>query len=385
MIERRACARWEAEQKRQQAAREQNLHDHRGTRGQPRTIGDTSGRREIRRGLLTRPSLRSLGLVASLTALAAVLVCSIAVGSKPIPLHTVLDALFHYDSSSNDHLIIRSLRIPRTVVGLMVGAALGLAGAVMQGVARNPLADPGILGVEAGASLFVVVAIHSFGIASVLGYVWFAFAGAAFTSVVVYALGSLGREDATPVKLALAGSAITAVFGSLTTAVLMIDVATLDQFRFWAVGSLAGRDSTVATHLAPFFITGTLMALVSGRVLNALALGDDVARSLGQRVGTARLFSAVSVVLLVGAATAAAGPIAFVGLTVPHVARAITGPDYRWVLSYSAVLAPILLLGSDIIGRVVARPAELQVGIVTALVGAPFFVTLVRRRRLAEL
>ena len=192
----------------------------------------------------------------------------------------MIDALFHYDSSLNDHLIIRSLRIPRAAVGLMVGVALGLAGAVMQGVARNPLADPGILGVEAGASLFVVVAIYSFGIASVLGCVWFAFAGAAVTSVVVYALGSLGREGATPVKLALTGSAITAVFGSITSAVLMIDVATLDQFRFWAVGSLSGRDSTVASRLAPFFIVGTAMALVSGRVLNALALGDDVARSL---------------------------------------------------------------------------------------------------------
>ena len=338
-----------------------------------------------RRGLVQARSLRALGLVVALAALALVILCSIAIGSKPIPLSTVLDALFHYDSSSNDHLIVRSLRIPRTIVGVMVGVALGLSGAVMQGVARNPLADPGILGVEAGASLFVVVAIYSFGIGSLLGYVWFAFAGAAITSVLVYSVGSLGREGATPVKLALAGAAITAFLGSITTAILVIDVATLDQFRFWAVGSLAGRDGTIAAQLAPFIAVGTVMALASGRVLNALALGDDVARSLGQRVGLARVFSAASVVLLVGAATAAAGPIAFVGLTVPHVARAITGPDYRWVLPYSAVLAPILLLGSDIIGRVVARPAELQVGIVTALVGSPFFVALVRRRKLAEL
>ncbi|MEO8698351.1 MAG: iron chelate uptake ABC transporter family permease subunit [Acidimicrobiales bacterium] len=314
-----------------------------------------------------------------------VVLCSIAVGSKPIPFSTVLDALFHYDASSNDHLIVRSLRIPRTLVGVMVGVALGLAGAVMQGVARNPLADPGILGVEAGASLFVVVAIYSFGISSLIGYVWFAFAGAAITSVVVYSLGSLGREGATPVKLALAGAAITAFLGSITTAILLIDVATLDQFRFWAVGSLSGRNGTIATQLAPFIIVGTVMALASGRMLNAMALGDDVARSLGQRVGLARLFSAASIVLLVGAATAAAGPIAFIGLTVPHIARSITGPDYRWVLPYSAALAPILLLGSDIIGRIIARPAELQVGIVTALVGSPFFVALVRRRKIAEL
>jgi iron complex transport system permease protein len=338
-----------------------------------------------RRGLAHRDSVRALGLVAALVGLVGVLLCSVAFGAKPIPFATVIDALFAYDSTSNDHLIVRSLRIPRTIVGLLVAVALGLSGAVMQGVARNPLADPGILGVNAGASLFVVVGIYTFGIGSLLGYVWFAFAGAAVTSVIVYALGSLGREGATPVKLALAGSAITAMLGSITTAILLIDVATLDQYRFWAVGSLAGRDADIAAQVAPFIVLGALMALASARLLNSLALGDDVARSLGTRVGVARLFSATSIVLLVGAATAAAGPIAFVGLTVPHVARAITGPDYRWVLPYSAVLAPILLLGSDIIGRVIARPGEIQVGIVTALIGSPFFVMLVRRRKLAEL
>lgn len=338
-----------------------------------------------RDGLVTHWSLRAFGLLVAAALLVVVALSSIAYGSKPIAVGTVLDGVLSYDASLDDHLIIRSLRIPRTLVGLLVGVALGLSGAVMQGVARNPLADPGVLGVSAGASLFVVVAIYSFGIGTLLGYVWFAFAGAAITSVVVYGLGSLGREGATPVKLALAGTAVTAFLGSITTAILLVDVATLDQYRFWAVGSLAGRDASIAVQVAPFIGIGTVMALVSGRVLNALALGDDVARSLGQKVGLARIFSAVSVVLLVGAATAAAGPIGFVGLTVPHIARAITGPDYRWVLPYSAVLAPILLLGSDIIGRVIARPGEIQVGIVTALAGAPFFVALVRRRKLAEL
>ena len=214
---------------------------------------------------------------------------------------------------------------------------------------------------------------------------WFAFAGAAVASVVVYALGAIGRGGATPVKLALAGAAVSSFLLSMTTAMLLMDQSTLDEYRFWAVGSVAGRDPDVITQLAPFIVVGTAMALVAGPVLNSLALGDDVARSLGSRVGLARAFAAVSVVLLVGAATALAGPIAFVGLTIPHVARAITGPDYRWVLAYSMVLAPILLLVSDVIGRVVARPGELQVGIVTAIIGAPFFVLLVRRRRLAEL
>jgi len=288
------------------------------------------------------------------------------------------------DDGSNDHLIIRSLRVPRTLVGLGVGVALGLSGAVMQGVTRNPLAGPGILGVNAGASLAVVIAIYTFGIGNLSVYVWFAFVGAAVASVVVYGLGSLGRDGATPMKLVLAGAAVSALLGALTTAVLLLDVARLDQFRFWVAGSLAGRDAGIAVQVAPFLIVGGVLALGSGRSLNTLSLGDDVARSLGASVGLARAAGALAVILLTGAAVAAAGPIGFVGLTVPHIARAITGPDYRWVLPYSAVLAPILLLGADIVGRVVARPGELQVGIVTALVGAPFFIALVRRRKLAE-
>jgi len=339
---------------------------------------------EGRRALVANRGIRAAGLLAATVVLAVVSLCSIAYGPKPIPFGEVLGALFAFDGS-NDDLIIRSLRIPRTVVGIGAGAALGLAGAVMQGVTRNPLADPGILGVNAGAALFVVAAIHLLDVTTLTGYVWFAFAGAAVVSVAVYTLGSLGRGGATPVKLALAGTAVAALLGSLTTAILLLDVTTLDQFRFWVVGSIAGRDGTVAAQVAPLLVVGAVLALGSARSLNSLSLGDDVARSLGLRVGAARAVSALSVVLLCGAATAAAGPIGFVGLTVPHVARAICGPDYRWILPYSAVLAPILLLGADIAGRVVARPGELQVGIVTALVGGPFFIVLVRRRRLAQL
>jgi iron complex transport system permease protein len=319
--------------------------------------------------------------VALVGLLAVVAMASLALGAKPIPFGTVWDSLWAYDAASNDQLIIRSLRVPRTVLGIIVGASLGLAGAVMQGVARNPLADPGILGVNAGAALAVVVGIHVFGVASLLGYVWFAFAGAAVASVVVYALASVGRDGATPVKLALAGAAMTSLLASLTSTVLLIDVSTLDQYRFWAVGSLAGRSTDIAAQVGPFAAAGTVLALAGARSLNTLALGDDVARSLGQRVGLARTLAATAVVVLVGSATAAAGPIAFVGLAIPHVARAIVGPDYRWILPYSMVLAPVLLLGADVLGRVVARPGELQVGIVTALAGAPVFILLVRRRR----
>lgn len=330
-------------------------------------------------------ALRTLGLFVALGALVLVVFCSLAFGAKPIPLSHVWDALFHYDASNNDHLIVRSLRVPRTIVGLMVGAALGLAGALMQGVVRNPLADPGLLGVNAGAAFAVVLGIYTFGVTSLIGYVWFAFAGAAVASVLVYFLGSLGRGGATPVKLALAGAALAALLASITRAILLLDVATLDQYRFWAVGSLAGRDATIAWQVAPFLVVGTVLALCCGPILNALALGDDVARSLGQRVGRARMFVALAIVLLCGGATAAAGPLAFIGLMVPHVARVFTGPDYRWLLPYSMILAPILLLGSDVVGRVVVRPGELQVGIVTAVIGAIVFVILVRFTKLASL
>lgn len=341
--------------------------------------------RSGRPGLLRGGWTRGLGLVVALGVLLVVLFASIAYGAKSIPLGTVWDAVWHYDSTDNDHLIIRSLRMPRTVLGVLVGAALGVSGAVMQGVTRNPLADPGLLGIESGAALAVVVGIYAFDLHTLNGYVWFAFLGAGAASLVVYFLGSLGRGGATPVKLALAGAALGSMLGSFTSAILLIDLATLDEFRFWVVGSLAGRDGEIAVQVLPFLAVGFVLAVGSATQLNVLALGDDLARTLGQRVLVARAVSALSIILLCGAATAACGPIGFIGLTIPHVARAISGPDYRWIIPWTIVLAPMLLLGSDVLGRVVARPGELQVGIVTAVVGAPFFVALVRRRKLAEL
>ena len=341
-------------------------------------------RRRPRRSLLHSGWTRAGGLLVAVSVLLVVLLCSVALGSKPIPLGTVWHALVE-GGSSNDDLIVRSLRVPRTLLGLGVGVALGLAGALMQGVTRNPLADPGLLGVDAGAALAVVIGIYTFDVTALTGYVWFAFVGAGLASMVVYLLGSLGRGGATPVKLALAGAALTALLGALTSAILLLDVATLDEYRFWVVGSLAGRGSEIVVQVAPFLVVGTVLALLAARSLNTLALGDDVARSLGQRVHLARGISALAIVILCGAATAAAGPIAFVGLTIPHVARAICGPDYRWILPWSLVLAPILLLSADVLGRVIARPGEVQVGILTAFLGAPFFIALVRRRKLADL
>jgi iron complex transport system permease protein len=327
---------------------------------------------------------RVSGLAAALAVLAGCGLASLAIGSLDIPLDEVIAAFTAFDDS-DAHVIVTELRLPRTVVGLLVGGALGAAGALMQGVTRNPLAEPGILGINAGAALAVVAAIFLLGVTSVAAYAWFALLGTAVTALFVYALAASGREGATPVRLALAGAVMAALLVSLTSAVLVFDAGTLEEFRFWLVGSIAGRDAAVALAVAPFIGAGLLLALLAGRWLNVLALGDDVARSLGQRVGLARATAAAGFVLLAGGAVAAAGPIAFVGLCVPHVARVLVGPDYRWVVPYSAVLGAILLLSSDVVGRVVARPAEMEVGLVTAVLGAPFFVWLVRRRRLAEL
>ena len=322
-----------------------------------------------------------------LASVAVVLLClaSLAVGARSIPTSTVLHALTQYDPGDTDQLVVVASRVPRTVLGLLVGAALGLAGCVMQGVIRNPLADPGILGVNGGAALAIVLGISVSGVSSASGYVWFAFLGAAVASVLVYSVAALGREGATPVKLALAGAAATAFFGAVTTALLLGDQQAFDQFRFWQVGSLSSRDLGVTVQVLPFLAAGGLLALALGRSLDTLALGDDVARGLGARVGVIRGVAALAVVLLCGAATAGAGPIGFVGLTVPHVARALVGPGYRRLLPTSMLLGTVLLLGSDVVGRVIARPAEVQVAIVTALLGAPVFVALVRRHRLAGL
>ncbi|ROT29892.1 iron ABC transporter permease [Micromonospora sp. HM5-17] len=328
-----------------------------------------------------------LGPLLLATALLIVLaLCSIAVGSRQIPLDEVVMALV--DRSAADPqiaAIIWGVRLPRTLLGLLIGAALGLSGALMQGLTRNPLADPGLLGVSAGGALGVVVAVGGFGIGALYGYIWFAFAGALLASVVVYLLGSLGRGGSTPVKVALAGVAVTFLLNSLTNVVVLRDPQALNRYRFWAAGSLAGPDGATILAVLPFLAVGVVLALATAPALNSLALGDDVATALGRRVGLVRLQGTLAVTLLAGAAVAVAGPIVFVGLVVPHVARLITGPNHRWLLPFTMVLAPALLLLADVVGRIVARPSEVGVGIVAAFLGGPFFIALVRRRRLAEL
>jgi iron complex transport system permease protein len=324
------------------------------------------------------------GLGLALLALALAALLSLAVGAQSIPLGEVVEALRH-GGSSEHATIVTEIRVPRTLLGVAVGVALGLAGALMQALTRNPLADPGLLGINAGAAASVVVAIGLLGVTGTTAYVWFAFLGAALAAVAVYAIGSAGRGGSTPVRLALAGTAISAALTAVIYGVTLTDERLLQQYNLWSIGALGGRGRTELEAVVPFIAVGALAALVLARPLNALALGDDSARSLGAHVGRTRLTGAAAITLLCGAATAAAGPIWFLGLTVPHAARAICGPDQRWVLAYSAVLGAALLLVADVLGRVVARPGELQAGLMLAWVGAPLFIVLVRRRRMAAL
>ncbi|MGY1601365.1 FecCD family ABC transporter permease [Geodermatophilus sp. SYSU D00815] len=328
---------------------------------------------------------RRLGLLLVLAALVVVAgLLSIAVGTRAIGLPEVWRALTDSSWGGEEAVIVRELRLPRTLLGLMVGAALGMAGALMQGHTRNPLGDPGLLGITAGASLAVVLAIFLVGIRTPAGYVWFAFAGALLGTVLVFAIGSVGRGGLTPVTLALAGAALSALLFALIRAVLVSDEQTLDSYRFWVVGALAGRGADIAWQVAPFLLAGLVLAVANAPALNLLGLGEDVARGLGQRIWLARAVGLLAVTLLCGAATAACGPIAFVGLITPHVTRAFTGPDHRWLVPCSGLLGAVLLVLADVLGRVVVRPAELQVGIVLALVGAPFFIALIRRRKMVS-
>ncbi|MDG4780372.1 iron ABC transporter permease [Micromonospora sp. WMMD961] len=314
-------------------------------------------------------------LVLLLTVLA-----SFAFGSRQLGIDQVWHALVAPDGGDAS-TIVRELRMPRTALGLAVGLALAVAGVLFQALTRNPLAEPRILGISAGASFGVVLAISVFGISTLAGYVWFGIAGALIAGLLVFAIATRAREGASPVTLALVGAALDASLASGVYALLSIDARTFEEYRFWVVGGLSGRDLSVSAQVLPFVLAGLVLAALAARGLDALALGDDVARGLGHRIGLVRLGGGLAAVLLTGAAVAAAGPVAFVGLAVPHLARALVGADHRWTLAVSALLGPALLLGADIVGRVVAPPGEIPAGIVTALVGAPLLAVLVRRAR----
>lgn len=327
----------------------------------------------------SRPVLLS-GLLIGVGLLLVAMLSSIAFGAADIAPGDVWTAIFAFDATSTEHLIIRTLRVPRAAVAALVGASLAVAGAIMQGLTRNPLGDPGILGINTGAALGVVMAVFFLNIGSLTLYALFAFIGAAITAVAVYGLGSLGRGGPTPLNLTIAGAALTALLSSFTTGVLILNQRTLEEVRFWLAGSVAGRDLTLLLQVSPYLLVGLVLALALGRQITTIALGEDVARGLGQNTLWVKGLSAVAVVLLAGGAGAVAGPIGFVGLVIPHIVRFLVGVDYRWILPYAALAGAIFLILSDVGARLVLRPTELPVGVMTALIGGPFFVYLVRWR-----
>lgn len=326
---------------------------------------------------------RLLWLLGGVAMLAALIVASFALGARIVTLDEVIAGVGGEVGTIAEAAV--ASRVPRTALALLVGAMLAVSGASMQAVTRNPLADPGILGISFGAALAVVIGIAVFGMSSPSAYIAVAISGAALTAVFVYVIGSLGYGGMTPLKLALAGAATAAAFTSLISAILLPRVDILTTFRFWQIGGVGGATWDRVALTVPFAMVGLLIVLALARGMNTLALGDDVAAGLGESVARTRLLGWGGAVILCGAATAVAGPIAFVGLVIPHVCRLLFGSDYRWVIPASALLGAALLIGADIVGRVVARPEEIEVGIVTAVIGAPFFIWIVRRQKVREL
>ncbi|WP_340385627.1 iron ABC transporter permease [Streptomyces sp. SS7] len=324
---------------------------------------------------------RVVGLGMLLAVLVAAAVVSLAVGARALSPGEVWHGLFAAPDPDRRlteiRLIVRTVRVPRTVLAIVAGLALGVGGALIQGYTRNPIADTGLLGVNSGASFAVVTAISVFGFSQPFQYVWFAFLGAAVAGVVVFGLASIGRGAGNPLTLALAGQGVTVFLAAMTTAVALTDQKSLNALRFWNAGSVAGVGFDVIGPVSAFVLVGLVLALTALPTLNLLNLGEDVARGLGVNIALSRTVGIAAVTLLAGAATAACGPIAFLGLMVAHVARYLTGPDYRWLVPYAGLLGAVVLLVCDIVGRLVVRPGELDAGVLVALLGAPFFAGLV--------
>ncbi|MFC4333134.1 FecCD family ABC transporter permease [Streptomyces andamanensis] len=328
-----------------------------------------------------RRRIAGLGIIVGILVVAAVL--SLAVGARALSPAEVWHGLFGAPDpdqrATEIRLIVRTVRVPRTVLAIVAGIALGTSGALIQGYTRNPIADTGLLGVNTGASFAVVSAISLLGLTNPFQYVWFAFLGAAIAGVVVFGLSSIGRGAGNPLTLALAGQGVTVFLAAMTTAVALSDKAAMNALRFWNAGSVAGVGFDVIWPMTAFIVAGLVLVLATLPSVNLLNLGDDVARGLGVNITLIRTVGIVAITLLAGAATAACGPIAFLGLMVAHVARYLAGPDYRWLVPYAGLLGAVVLLVCDIVGRLVVRPGELEAGVLVALLGAPFFAVLVWR------
>lgn len=328
--------------------------------------------------LLKTTFIRFSGLVIGVILLVFFMCASVVYGYTQTSWRLAIEAFTNFNGS-NEHLIIQTVRLPRAIIAVVVGASLAMAGALMQALTKNPLASPGVFGINAGAGFFVVIAVSIFGISSLQAFTWISFLGAAVAAFSVYFVGSFGREGLTPMKLTLAGAAMAALFSSLTQGFLVTNEAALDQVLFWLAGSVQGRKFEMLYSILPYTGTAFIISFFLASKINLLMMGEDVAKGLGQKTGTVKLITAVVIIFLAGGSVAIAGPVGFVGIVIPHIARYFVGNDHRWILPYCAVLGGILLVAADICARYVVMPEEVPVGVMTALVGTPFFIYIARR------
>ncbi|KRE45665.1 FecCD family ABC transporter permease [Paenibacillus sp. Soil724D2] len=322
---------------------------------------------------------KSIGLLAACCLLAAMMLSSVMFGLHTYSWDQIVTSFAPAAKPTNEAIIIQTVRIPRALIAALVGGSLAVAGALMQAITRNPLASPSLFGINSGAAFAIVLSVGFFNVSSLTQFTWIAFVGAAFSSALVYGLGSLGRDGLTPMKITLAGSAMTAFFASLTQGILLGNGKAFDQVLYWLVGSVEGRTMAMLQSVYPYILIAWIGAIFLSPHINILSMGDDVAKGLGQRTVYVKFIAAVMIVILAGGSVAVAGPIVFVGIIIPHIVRFIVGIDYRWVIPYCAVLGGILLVGADIIARFIVMPKEVHVGVATAILGVPFFIYIARK------
>ena len=327
----------------------------------------------------TKPYIRWTVLAASLMLFTIAALMSISLGKIHMPLSTVWDAIFHYDASITNHIVVRTSRFTRTIVAIIIGASLAIAGTLMQALTRNPMAAPDLFGVNAGALFFIVFSATFFSIESLTSYMWMGLLGATVAGGFVYILGSVGGDGLAPIRLVLAGAAISALFISFTQGMLVLDEQRMQSVLFWLTGSVAGRDLEMVLPVLPFIVIATLIALMMAKPLNILMSGEDVARNLGQNTFIVKLLAGVIIVFLAGGSVAIAGSIGFIGLIVPHIAKGIAGSNYQWVIPLSCLFGATLLLFADVAARLIIAPQEMPIGVMTALIGTPFFIYIARK------
>ena len=326
-----------------------------------------------------RTSMKIVGLIIGIMLLMTSFVMSLSLGQTDIPFSTAVEAFISYDDSSTEHIIVQTTRTPRAIIAGIIGASLAIAGALMQALTRNPLASPGLFGINAGAVFFVVVAAVYLSVSSLVHYMWIAFFGAALAGIAVYFLGSVGKDGLAPIKVVLAGAAISALFLSATQGILVLNENGLQEVLFWLTGSVAGRTIDMLLPILPYMATAGVVALLIGPAINVLLFGEDVAKGLGQRTILLKTIMGLVIIVLAGGSVAVAGSVGFVGLVIPHIARYFVGIDYRWVIPYCAVLGATLVLLADVAARFLIMPQEVPIGIMTAFVGAPFFIHIARK------